>query len=399
MGLEMNVHENQNVMKHILLFLLFIMTLSLSSAQETCFNFCSTPTADGHLYFTSNRDSGVNQIFRCKTDGTDVEQLTHSPLNKYNPIPSPDGQQVVFQMNPYGSDGEVYLMNADGSGMTNLTNNDRYDGNPTFSPDGTKILFDAWDGSNYPEVFIMNTDGTDRTQITNKPGAYWQSAPLFHPGGQKIYFLQGLNANNHIVMMDTDGNNWVDITEENVFGTAEIGMHFNADGSKMVFSTTEWLGYNNGCDIVIADADGSNWERITTAQDKEYFYIPFFHPTLPHIFYTYNQNANTANWEIWRMDITGDDPTKISNCLTVDTDDPTLGHQAHIMLPNPAVDQVFVDLRPGEQLLILDLTGRVVYQGRESVIHLGGLSRGVYMVLISDKYGSMTDLKKLVLTH
>ncbi len=386
-------------MKHLLYLILFILGLSTAYAQETCFNFCSTPTSDGeHLYFTSNRDGGVNQIFRSKIDGSELEQLTHTLPNKYNPIPSPDGQKVVFQMNAYGLDGEVYIMNADGSEITNLTNNARYDGNPTFSPDGTKILFDAWDDSNYPEVFIMNMDGSGRTQITNESGAYWQSAPVFHPGGQKIYFLQGLNANNHIVMMDLDGNNWVSITPENAFGYAEIGMHFNADGTKLVFSTTEWLGYNKGCDIVIADADGSNWERITNAQEQEYFYIPFFHPTLPQIFYTHNLNANNKTWEIWRMDVSGENPIKISNCLMVATELSDASFKRHVMTPNPATNEVYIDLIPGEQFLIMDLTGHLVHQGQQPLIWLGNQPRGMYLVIISNENGTLIDVKKLILT-
>ncbi len=385
-------------MKHILYFGLFLFIASSSYGQESCFNFSSTPTSDGtQLYFTSNRDAGVYQIFRSKIDGSEVEQLTHSPSNKSNPIPSPDGLKVVFQMNGYGNDGEVYIMNADGSEMTNLTNNSRYDGNPSFSPDGTKILFEAWDGSNYPEVFIMDADGSGRTQITNEPGAYWQSAPIFHPSGQKIYFLHSFNANNHIVMMDPDGTNWVDITPENTFGYSDFGMHFNTDGTKMVFSTTEWLGYNKGSDIVIADADGSNWERITEAKEQEYYYIPYFHPSQPVLFYSYNLNANTSNWEIWRSDVSGDNPFKISNCMTVATDDPEVVHNSHLIVPNPTFDKVVIHLMQGEQLLILDMMGRVVYQGQQSSIHLSDQPGGMYMVLISDENGLIIDVKKLML--
>ncbi|MBW6460266.1 MAG: hypothetical protein K0B08_06790 [Bacteroidales bacterium] len=113
------------------------------------------------------------------------------------------------------------MMNNDGTNLVQLTNNNVHDGFPNFSPDGNKIIFEAWDDSNYPEVFTMNIDGSGRTQITNVPGAYWQSAPCYNPSGTKIYFSAGFNADNHYVMMDLDGTNWVNITEPNTFGYAE----------------------------------------------------------------------------------------------------------------------------------------------------------------------------------
>lgn len=67
----------------------------------------------------------------------------------------------------------------------------------------------------------MNNDGSNLTQLTNNSG--YDGDPNFSP----------------------DGSNWVDITPPNSFGDCEWGLHFNADGSKIIFYSTEWVAYNN----------------------------------------------------------------------------------------------------------------------------------------------------------
>ena len=169
-------------------------------------------------------------------------------------------------------------MNSDGKGQTQLTSNNVHDGYPNFSPDGQTIVFEAWDTDDYPEIFTMDVAGNNRTQLTNESGAYWQSAPIYNPSGTYIYFLKGYNADNHLARMDLDGSNQVDITSVNAFGISEGNMRFSPDGQKIIFITTEYVGYNNGSDIVIADTTGNNWNKITNSTGGAYYYWPVWHP-------------------------------------------------------------------------------------------------------------------------
>ncbi|MDZ7743185.1 MAG: hypothetical protein U5Q03_15980 [Bacteroidota bacterium] len=140
-----------------------------------------------------------------------------------------------------------------------------------------------------------------------------------HPSGEKIYFSQGFNADNYFVMMDLDGGNWVNITEPNSFGYSEGGLQFNEDGSKIIFNTTEWVGYQNGSDLVIADSDGSNWTRLTYSENGEYFYVGTFNKYDNKIYYSYTES--NGKFGIYKMDMDGTNRVQISNCSGVGIDE------------------------------------------------------------------------------
>ncbi|MFW6327612.1 MAG: TolB family protein [Bacteroidota bacterium] len=195
------------------------LILSGALQAQICNNYWAEISPDGNtLYFSSDRHGGDYEIYRSDLDGiSNLERLTTLAGHDYKPRISPDGNKIVFQNGGYYSEAEIYIMDIDGSNLVQLTDNSVYDGSPSFSPDGETIIFSAWDGSQYPEIFTMNVDGSDRTQLTNVSGAYWQSDGVFNPAGDKIYFLEGFNADNHIVSMDLDGSNWMDITPSNFF--------------------------------------------------------------------------------------------------------------------------------------------------------------------------------------
>lgn len=75
---------------------------------------------------------------------------------------SPDGNRVVFDLL-----GDIYIMPIAGGKATALTNGMAYDLQPRFSPDGKRIAFtsDAGGGDN---IWVMDLDGSDAKQITEE---------------------------------------------------------------------------------------------------------------------------------------------------------------------------------------------------------------------------------------
>ncbi|MFD2516420.1 amidohydrolase family protein [Salinimicrobium flavum] len=75
---------------------------------------------------------------------------------------SPDGKQIVFDLL-----GDIYIMSVSGGKATSLTNGMAYDVQPRFSPDGKRIAFtsDAGGGDN---IWVMDLDGSDAKQITEE---------------------------------------------------------------------------------------------------------------------------------------------------------------------------------------------------------------------------------------
>ena len=385
-------------MKKFLSFCFIFFIASSVFARGECNNYWSAISPDGnHIYLSTDRHGDGYEIYRVDIDGhSNPMRLTNNPgVNKYYPSVSPDGSLIAFQAGDYNGAAEIYIMNSDGTNLQQLTSNSIYDGYPNFSPDGTKIVFDAWDESHYPEVFTMNIDGTERTQLTDEAGAFWQSAPIYNPAGTKIYFSAGFNADNYYVMMDLDGSNWVNITDPNDFGYSDWGLHFNAAGDKIIFYTMNWTGYQNGSDIVIADADGSNWSRITNSTDGKYYSAPFFHPTNDKIYYTFYWPGGTGKNAIHRMDMDGSNDEQISNCFAVGINE-NPGKSKWTVYPNPAKDFVTISIEDSFSYELFDLTGHSMLKSNQQQTSISHLPTGLYLVVIRDENKLVTGRLKFL---
>ncbi len=329
-------------MKKIFLAAAMVLSFMPLLAQVNCGNHFPVFSPDGnYLYFSTDRD-GQFEIYRTTPNGSEITRITENAIDEVYPQFSPDGSKIIFQGGFYGAGAEIYVMDSDGSNLLKLTDNMGHDGAPSFSPDGSKILFEAWDDYQYPEVFTMDPDGSNRVQLTNVPGADWQSNPVYAPDGNSIYFLKGFNADNHYVKMDLDGSNWVDITEPNVFGYAEAGLHFNSDGSKIVFYTSEWGGYNGRTEIVMANADGSGWVRLTnTEPNNVYNTSPLFNPADDLIYFVSNMNEG---WHIFHMGTDGGNIVQLTSCSPAGIFD-NLDRDSNVAaIPNPMGRTGFIEL-------------------------------------------------------
>ncbi len=387
-------------MKKLFVLIFVMLSSTFLFADDVCSNYCSIISPDGnYIYLSSDRDGNNYQIYRVDIDGYSNPVCLTDLAGRVNfyPAVSPDGLLIAFQSGSggYGSDCEIYIMNADGSNLQQLTDNSGHDGYPNFSPDGTKIVFEAWDVSNYPEVFTMNIDGSERTQLTNEPGAFWQSAPIYNPSGTKIYFSAGFNADNHYVMMDLDGTNWVDITEPNDFGFSDWGLRFNEDGSEIIFRTANWVGYNNGCDIIIAGADGSNWNRITNSADGKYYSEPAFSLDGESIYYSFYWPNGTGKYSLHKMNIDGTGDEQISNCSAMGVDEDAV-EKKNFIYPNPTSNFVEVDFDGEFSLEIYDLTGKLLMRTDAEKTNISQFRSGVYMVIIRDKENRIIITEKLI---
>jgi len=367
-------------------------------AQPSCNNYYVVVSPDGqHLYFSSDRNGAYYEFYKSDLDGfSNLVQLTNSGGNKFAPSFSPDGSKIAFQMGDNGNSSEIYVMNIDGSNLTQLTSNNVYDGSPCFSPDGQKIVFSAWDDQTYPEIFTMNVDGSDRVQITNLGGAYWQSAPKYNPAGDKIYFMAGYNADDHIVMMDLDGSNWVDITPAGYdFGYMEANLSFSPDGSKIIFFTSEYQGYGNGGDLIIANADGSDWNRITNSASGEYYYQASFHPSNSKLYISHFYSGGKIS--VNEMNLDGTVMTEISTCSMTGIQDVAIKTVPKYS-PNPANDYLNVIFPEKFDLKIYDLTGRTVLHSQDSRLDISDLKPGIYTIHFISKNNNLTKFDKLIVS-
>lgn len=129
------------------------VTKVLTNARD---NFPSWSPKGDRIAFTSNRD-GDYEIYSIRTDGTDLQRLTHSPGNDGHNAWSPDGEWIAFTstrrgfkdesalhpLNPQPS-GDIYVMRADGSDVRMLTDDQFEDGTPNWAGSGSLPTRAGW---------------------------------------------------------------------------------------------------------------------------------------------------------------------------------------------------------------------------------------------------------------
>ena len=122
---------------------------------------------------------------RCK-------RLTEAPGYDAEATLSRDGEWIVFTSARDG-DLEIYKMRTDGTELTRLTDELGYDGGPFFFQDGSRIVWRRFSEDGLmADVWTMNTDGSDQRPITDFGSLSW--APYLHPSGEYI-FLKFLDWN------------------------------------------------------------------------------------------------------------------------------------------------------------------------------------------------------------
>jgi Tol biopolymer transport system component len=152
------------------------------------------PGTNGRITFAAlpTPNAPGKQIYTIQPNGTGLHQITHLAGDATEPHWSPNGTQIVFELDhPAGEPlCSVMLMNADGTGLTDLTGNQNgCEAAPSFTPDGTRIVFERFDdNTNVDAIWSMNLSGGDRHQITTGTGS-GVTNPEVSPDGTKLSFV------------------------------------------------------------------------------------------------------------------------------------------------------------------------------------------------------------------
>jgi TolB protein len=174
----------------------------------------ATVSRDGWIVFTSTRDGDL-ELYRMRTDGSELTRLTHAPGYDGGAFFSADGKRLVWrasrpatpeQLGDYRkllAEGlvrptlplELMVADADGSNARQVTRLGAASFAPFFFPDGKRIVFSSNRadprGRNF-DLYVVNDDGTGLEQVTTN--ATFDGFPMFSPDGRKLVFASNRNA-------------------------------------------------------------------------------------------------------------------------------------------------------------------------------------------------------------
>ncbi|MHB0936056.1 MAG: Gfo/Idh/MocA family oxidoreductase [Armatimonadota bacterium] len=138
------------------------------------------------LYFQSNA-SGVNQVFRCREDGSQPGNLTvrlGMAKEYYGFTPSPDGSTLAVTAHD-GQIARVLLMNSDGGAPRFATPDGAHCYMAAFSPDGRALVYANVDAGYTLELLDLQSG-----RATPLPTGTGCTVPQFTPDGGTLLYLK-----------------------------------------------------------------------------------------------------------------------------------------------------------------------------------------------------------------
>ena len=213
------------------------------------------------------------EIYTIAPDGTGLTRITRALAYDYLPAFSPDGSRIAFARGEPPST-DLYVVDKDGGGLSRLTDLDGFEHSPIWSPDGTRIAF-VWGHGDVrgfaetgelwavdinrldPELLLdrrvgylawspdgarialeLRDDATHVGVLDLATGALADLGPGFvpkwSPDGTRLTFIRDAADEVDIYVMNADGGNVVQVTDDPAFDTFPI---WSPDGKTILFMT------------------------------------------------------------------------------------------------------------------------------------------------------------------
>jgi TolB protein len=171
-----------------------------------------------------------------------------------------------------------------------------------------KIAF-VTDRDGNDEIYVMNADGSNPTNLTNNPA--FDADPDWSPDGTKIAFSTHRDGNYEIYVMNADGSSPVNRTNN---AATDVHPAWSPDGTKIAFTTDrDGVGVND--EVYVMNANGSAPTRVSNHPASEL--EPDWSPDGTKI--VVRTDRGFPNQEIYIMNSDGSAPTNLTNNAAYDS--------------------------------------------------------------------------------
>jgi Tol biopolymer transport system component len=221
------------------------------------------PGQNGLIAFSVDTGAGF-QIYTVRPNGDALRQITNVSGDALFAEWSPDGRQLVFELDTPES-ASIAIMNSDGTGpVTMPPAPNGFEGQPAFTPDGKHIVFErfVFDPCCDDAIWVMDLDGNNRQRIASAPAG--ATDPNVSPDGKTVSFV-GFNGEPTGAALFTSSISGGDPLQLTPFKfDVAIKQDWAPDGRRLVFT-------KNGAEpkpgvspnIVTVRPDGTHLRRLT----------------------------------------------------------------------------------------------------------------------------------------
>lgn len=191
-----------------------------------------TWAADSKSLVVVSRDSqyGNLELLKLAADGSKKEQLTSLGYNLTEVRHSPDGEHLVFALDPGLGIPLLCSTKADGSDFKTYANELVLASTPSISPDG-KVVFSGIDNNYKMSIYTveLNSDAPPQKVIQSDLAL----APTFSPDGSRFaYMADDKDGNMQIFEANADGSGAHPVTEGDSFHSSPA---YTPDGKSLVY--------------------------------------------------------------------------------------------------------------------------------------------------------------------
>ncbi len=166
----------------------------------------------------------------------------------------------------------------------------------------TKIAFGSNRDGNI-EIYVMNADGSNPVNLTQNPANDY--VPAWSPDGTKVAFMSDRNGAQKIYVMDADGSNLVNPTQNPGY---DLNPVWSPNGTKIAFYSTR----DGNKEIYVMDADGSN--QVNLSQNPAIDDFPVWSPDGTKIAF---RSYRDGDFEIYVMNSDGSNQVNLSQNPTI----------------------------------------------------------------------------------
>jgi Tol biopolymer transport system component len=230
--------------------------------------------------FLSISQDGKNLIYTSLERRSNIQKLPFDPESETiagPPVPvtqgskvydfpdvSPDGEWVAFRS--IGNQEDIYVCRSNGTELRKLTDDAFRDRGPTWSPDGKRIVFYSDRGGRY-QFWSIHADGSGLQQLTNISGrSLW--FPRYSPDGSQLI---GFNESDTVIFDTSQPLPWTN------------GTVLPRPGEQMAFQSSSWSSDKKqitGAGVLLSDASSFPAVLIYSQESKQYTILKNIIPDL-----------------------------------------------------------------------------------------------------------------------